>query len=334
LKTSSKQNIMTKMNPICTVEKISRVYPHPNADALECVEVKSCQVIVPKDKYAAGDTIIFIWPDTLLPDSEWSAFYKAKSSRVRAIKLRNQWSFGIVETFDNVCPGRSPDEFSVGEDISQLTGVTKYEPPPPKDLQARGHLPYGIPETDEENHYNVDSLPFGDKCTVTRKRDGSSSSFYYNLETDTFGVLSRSLELKPECHNAWTEHVGQYDIENKLKDYCHKHDVSLCVRGESFGNGRNGHKANVDAKEKTSWEMFSVWDIKNRRYITLEEKHNFRAVANACRFRHVPVLEEDVEFTRDLISKYADSNIGFEGVVIHCNGSTLKVINKEYDSRK
>jgi hypothetical protein len=169
---------------------------------------------------------------------------------------------------------------------------------------------------------------------VTRKRDGSSCSFYYNKQTDEFGVLSRSLELKPDCNNAWTEHVAQYDVEQKLRDYCKTHNVSLCIRGESFGNGRNGHKANVDAKEQTSWEMFSVWDIENRRYISHDEPHNFIDISNACGFSHVPILEREVELTPELIDKYANSNIGFEGVVIHCNGSTFKVINKEYDSKK
>jgi RNA ligase (TIGR02306 family) len=322
------------MNNICTIEKISRVYSHPNADALECVEVRNCQVIVPKGKHVEGEKIIFIWPDTILPDAEWSAFYKAKSSRVRAIKLRNEWSMGIVETFDKVAPEMSPDSFEIGQDVAEMFGVSKYEPPPPKDLQAKGHLPFDIPKTDEENHYNFNTLPYGAECVVTRKRDGSSCSFYYNLETDAFGVMSRSLELKPECHNAWTEHIAQYDIENRLRSYCKGNGVSLCIRGESFGNGRNGHKANVDAKEQTAWEMFSVWDIKARRYIPINEPHNFVDVSNACGFKHVPILEESVHLSTELVQRYANEKLGFEGVVIHAVGSTFKVINKEYDSRK
>lgn len=319
------------MNNLASIEKISKIYPHGNADALECAEVRNCQVIVPKGKHKEGELIIFIWPDSILPDKPWAEFYKAKSSRVRAIKLRGIFSFGIIETFEKL---GYDGEIEVGKEISEDLGITKYEPPPPKDLQAKGCLPFGIPKTDEENHYKFDSLPYGELCTVTRKRDGSSASYYYNISNESFGVMSRSLELKTECHNAWTEHVPQYDIENKLKDYCIQNQVSLCVRGESFGNGRNGHKANIDAKEPTSWEIFSVWDIDNRRYIPLEEQHNFINVASACGFKHVPVLEQNVVLTQELVDKYANGNIGFEGVVIHCNGQTFKVINKEYDSRK
>lgn len=332
------------MNSLASIEKITRVYAHGNADSLECAEVRNCQVIVPKGKYKEGEKIIFIWPDSILPDKPWAEFYKAKSSRVRAIKLRGMWSFGVVESIENII--RSEDTYSgysdlrglydlpEGTDIAEQIGVSKYEPPPPKDLKAKGNIPFGIPKTDEENHYKFDNLPYDGLCTVTRKRDGSSASFYYNLSDESFGAMSRSLELKTECLNSWTEHIPQYDIENKLRDYCKTNNVSLCIRGESFGNGRNGHKANVDAKLPTSWEMFSVWNIEERRYVPLNEQHNFIDVANACGFSHIPILEKDVTLTKELIDKYRNDDIGFEGVVIHCNGETFKVINLIYDSKK
>ena len=90
------------MNNLASIEKIDRIYPHPNADSIEFAEVRNCQVIVPKGKHQEGEPIIFIWPDSILPDKPWAEFYKAKSSRVRAIKLRREWSFGVIETFDKV----------------------------------------------------------------------------------------------------------------------------------------------------------------------------------------------------------------------------------------
>ena len=347
------------MNNLATIEKIDKVLPHDNADLLEIVEVRNCQVIVPKDKYALNEKVVFIWPDSILPDKEWAEFYKAKSNRVRAIRLRGQWSFGVVEKIETVDPSLFGVE--IGTEISDVIGITKYEPPLPQDLQAKGYLPLGIPKTDEDSYYRFNNLPYGSLVTVTRKRDGSSFSCYYDLEEDKFGCMSRSLELKHEFSNQFTEHIARYDIENKLREYCQKHNVSLCVRGESFGHGRNGHKANVDAKGESAWEMFSVWDIKERRYITIKEEHNFEKVANECGFKHVPILERDVPLTEELVKKYTDDNIGFEGVVVHhdaysyvksytielpdgtikeindvknVDANTFKIINKEYDSKK
>jgi RNA ligase (TIGR02306 family) len=347
------------MNNLATIEKIDKVLPHENADLLEILEVRNCQVIVTKDKFTIGEKVVFIWPDSILPDKEWTAFYRAKSSRVRAIKLRGIFSFGIVEKIETVDSSLSDAE--IGTEISEMIGVFKYEPPLPQDLQAKGFLPLGIPKTDEDNYYKFNNLPYGSLVTITRKRDGSSFSCYYDLEEDKFGCMSRSLELKPEFSNQFTEHIARYDIENKLREYCKKHNVSLCIRGESFGNGRNGHKANVDARGPSTWEMFSVWDIKERRYINIKEEHNFEKVANECGFKHVPILERDVPLTQELIKKYTDEKIGFEGVVVHhdaytyfksyaielpdgttkeindekfVEAGTFKIIDKDYDSKK
>lgn len=327
------------MNALATIESVERIYEHPNADSLEFVEVKRCQVIVPKAQFALGEKIVFIWPDSVLPEAAWTERYRAKSSRVKAVRLRGEYSMGIavkLETF--TCPDGDAQladlsTYPIGSDVSTLIGVTKYDPPPPKDLSARGNLPFGIPKTDETNHYHLAELPYGWPCTVTRKRDGSSASFYYHLESDSFGAMSRSLELKTECHNAWTQHISQYNIQEKLTNYCKKHKISLCLRGESFGVGRNNHKANVDAKTGPRWEVFGVWDIKSMRQIAINEPHNFIDLAEECGLSHVPILERCI-LTKDLIDKYQNEPIGFEGVVVHCAGRTFKIINKEYDSRK
>lgn len=347
------------MNNLATIEKIDKILPHDNADLLDIVEVRNCQVIVKKGSYIENEKVIFIWPDSILPDKPWAEFYKAKSNRVRAIRLRGTWSFGVVEKIETIDP--SLTDVEIGTEISELIGITKFEPPLPSDVQAAGFLPLGIPKTDEDSYYKYKNLPYGSPVTVTRKRDGSSCSFYYDIDTDKFGCMSRSLELKLEVNNQFTAHIGRYNIENKLRAYCTTHNVSLCIRGESFGNGTNGHKVNVDAKELSQWEMFSVWDIKERRYINLSEEHNFEKVANECGLKHIPILERDVVLTPELIKKYSDESIGFEGVVINysaytyfrnytielpdgtikevndekqMDAGTFKVINKEYDSKK
>lgn len=86
---------------LATIEKIKEIYPHPNADSLEFVKVLGYQCIVPKGKWKIGDWCILIQPDTVLPDAEWAQGYKKYSpTRVKAIKLRGLYSFGIVESLN------------------------------------------------------------------------------------------------------------------------------------------------------------------------------------------------------------------------------------------
>lgn len=53
----------------------------------------------------------------------------------------------------------------------------------------------------------------------------------------------------------------------------------------------------------------------------------------------VPLIEEDVEITMDLIKKYAEeleliNEFPFEGVVIKSGNKSFKVISLAYDSKK
>lgn len=190
---------MEKMNNLVSVEKILEIEPHGNADLLEVATIIGCKSIIQKGTFQVGDDVVFIWPDSILPDVEWAAPFNKKSSRVRAIKIRGVYSMGIIMRPSEV--GYN-GELTEGLEISEALGVTKYEPPPPKDLSAKSSaLPYGIFKTDETNYNGLRKLPYGEDVRVTRKRDGSSTTFFYDIEDDNFGVTSRSLELKPECFN-------------------------------------------------------------------------------------------------------------------------------------
>lgn len=68
----------------------------------------------------------------------------------------------------------------LGYDVTELLGVTKYEPALPANLQAKGGLPFNIPRTDEERWQNLRNLEslFGTPVDVTLKIDGQSGTYY------------------------------------------------------------------------------------------------------------------------------------------------------------
>jgi hypothetical protein len=39
---------------------------------------------------------VIIQPDTVLPDESWAEMFKKRGNRVKAIRLRGHFSFGIV----------------------------------------------------------------------------------------------------------------------------------------------------------------------------------------------------------------------------------------------
>lgn len=309
---------------LATIEIIADLSPHSNADALEFAHVLGFKCIVRKeDQFRVGEKVIFIQPDTVLPDASWAVVFKAKSSRVKAIKLRGQWSEGIIMRPAAItCPAGE-----VGDDVSAFIGVTKYDPPIPQDMSAKGPLPFGIPQTDEERHNNYDSLPYGQLVDVTLKVDGQSFSAY-RMGGET-GVCGRTLEYKPECDNKFTRNFVK--IRHGLVD-------GLCFRGEQYGHDIQKTGNNPHSQLPVDVAFFSVWIIAERRYARKGETQYAHALLPMLGLPTVPILERDVLLTPELISKYADipslNGKPFEGVVIQHASGSFKVINKDYDSKK
>lgn len=183
---------------LATIERITEVFAHPQAQKLDVAVVLGYDCVIAKDSFKTGDTVVFIQPDTVLPkDKAWTEPYlKYAPTRVKATKLNSKftiWSQGIIVDLSELAEFNLL-KYPIGTEISDIIGVTKYEPP--VRYNGTAGLPFGIPKTDEERWENLRNIPFGVTCDVTRKIDGSSCTFYYDLKTDKFGITSRSIDLK------------------------------------------------------------------------------------------------------------------------------------------
>jgi len=352
------------MKKIASIEKIVEVCDHPNADRLDLIKVLGYQCVTQKGLHKTGDTIIYIQPDSILPEQPWAEGYRVYSpSRIKAVKLRGEYSEGIIVRLEQVAEFLPADgDIQEGDDMAAILGVEHYEPPAPQDLSAKGLLPFGIPKTDEERWENIVSvLPIGETVDVTLKVDGQSWSAYYKLDQDAFGVLGRTMEYKLECGNRYTAQIARYGIEEKLRAFGQKHNVSICIRGESYGEGLQNFAHNPHAKEKAGLALFSVYLIDERRYARKGDPFYFDIVAAELDLPTVEFIERDVVLTEELIQKYSvgiDKINGkpFEGVVVNHGAyvkpktiqtpdgdkvvdytyspGSFKIINKNYDSKK
>lgn len=325
---------------LASIQKIVSVEKHPNADALSLCGVLGYICITKLDQYKVGDLICFVEPDTILPEKPWSVFYRSKSSRVKSIRLRNFWSQGVIETLENVGYTGPIEE---GLDISEQIGVTKYEPPTPQDLNAKGLLPFGIPKTDENRLESMRDIPWGATVDVLLKIDGQSASYFWHLDDDGVvheGVLGRTMEYKTDCINNYTQNLANLDILNKLSTFCRAKGLrGICVRGESHGKGIQKFANNPHAKLNLGWAMFSVWLTHEKRYARKGDPFYFLNIAEELRLPTVPVIERDVPLTRELAQRYTQdlealNGQPFEGVVLQGDFGSCKCINKKYDSLK
>lgn len=326
---------------LASIERIKSVEKHPNADSLDICSVAGYKAITKLGQYKEGELVVFIQPDTTLPDAPWAAFYKSKSKRVRAVKLRNVWSMGIVESLNILPVSADWTDLREGSDVAEILGIQKYEAPIPQDLSAKGNLPFGIFKSDEENWQSVD-IPYGEVCDVTFKVEGQSASFAYKNVPDreTFAICSRSLEIKPECENSFTRIAAKYDIKAKLSKFCQDNNVNLCLRGEAFGGNIQNFKPNPHAGAPLDFALYNVLNLDTLKYETKDSPFHYMKVAAALGLKTVDLLEENVIITPELIEKY-DSKLEkingkhYEGVVCKLfNGRSFKIRSKVYDSLK
>lgn len=325
-----------------TIEIVENVSKHPNADKLSLCNILGFKCVTKLDQFTNGQKVVYVRPDTVFPMADWAEEYRKYSpKRIKAVKLRGEWSEGVIIPFEAL-PEDIHNQLKdcvIGDEVSEVLGITHYEPPAPQDLSAKGGLPMGIPKTDEERFENMKFLPYGEIVDVQLKIDGQSCSYYYNFDTKEFGVLGRSLEIKPDAINRYTDNVLTYDIETKLRAYGEAQQLSLTIRGESYGAGLQGHEHNPHAKMNKGWAMFSVFLIKEHVYAEKGHRYYFKNVAEEMGLPIAPMIEENVFLTPELVEKYS---VGitelkgkpFEGVVIKTKTYSFKIINKNYDSNK
>jgi RNA ligase (TIGR02306 family) len=338
---------------LATVERVLSVAHHPNADKLDIIKVLGYDAIVGRDQYKVGDLVVFIQPDSILPsDKAWATDLLRYTSRgrIRAVRLRGEWSMGLV--LDRKVIGGF---FNEGTDVTDMLGVTKYEPPLPSNVQARGGLPFQIPRTDEERWQNLRKLEdlYGEEVDVTLKIDGQSGTFYCVLPehwpgegTIKLGITSRSLDLRigtdgegnPFDSN-WHKAERRYDILRKLQEYCVRNNVSLALRGEVYGGSIQAFSHNPHTGGEIDFAAYSVYNIGEKRYERRNDTYYVGEVADELGVPLVPRVEIGSTLDDDVIAWYDCGtktlfNKPFEGVVIEHSTGSFKVISKWYDSEK
>ena len=182
---------------VCTIDAIQ---PHTNADKLELAVVKGFQSVVGKGTHKAGDVIVYIPYNTIVPQelSDKYGFTKyLDKGRVKVTKLRGEPTYGVIIPNETGKP--------VGTDVAELLGLTKYTPEVRRVGSSGGgggcedeESPHPLfPKyTDLENmrHYpNV--IAEGEQVVVTEKIHGTNSRIAVIEGVQMAG--SRRLQRKP-----------------------------------------------------------------------------------------------------------------------------------------
>jgi len=195
------------------VEVIENLAPIPGADKIEVATILGWQCVVKKGEFKVGEKVVYIEVDSVLPNKPEFEFLRDRKFRIRTIKLRGQISQGLVLPLSTT--GLSYDYFSIGHDVTELLGITKYLSPSEATeyinqtsihwatkykftnwllrykwfrslvlpSKTKGGFPNWISKTDEERIQNMPSIltKYADSIVyITEKIDYQSATFTTN----------------------------------------------------------------------------------------------------------------------------------------------------------
>jgi RNA ligase (TIGR02306 family) len=174
-----KRKEKSKMRKLASIQKIWNIEPIEGADAIMKASVLGWQLVIRKDEFAIGDLCVYCEIDSIMPDKPEFEFVRSRGNRIKTIRLRGQISQGVCFPLSVL-----PSTLTIQEDmdVTELLGVTKFEPPIPANLagEVKGMFPSFMPKTDETRVQVLQSVLdkfVGTKCYVAEKLDGSSTTY-------------------------------------------------------------------------------------------------------------------------------------------------------------
>ena len=223
--------------PLTTIKEIKE---HDNATSLEIAVVYGFEVIVAKGQYKVGDTVIYIPPDSILPQELHDKIFgpdskiKLNKNRVKQIKIRGKYSQGMLlslDTLDYDIALKNTIMFAGLEcDASIVLGITKYEPP-------QAHYQTGtVKKRDKKNenpffhkYGGIDNFKWypdlfveGEMVSITEKIHGSNIRFGYvpYVANNLWRKLLKFLKLTPQWEWVYGSNNVQYQQKfNKQTGY-------------------------------------------------------------------------------------------------------------------
>lgn len=344
------------MRAMATVRQIGNVRPIPDADAIEVADVDGWQVVIKKGEFHPGDSVVYCEIDSWIPTSlapflskekDPREYNGVKGERLRTVRLRKQLSQGLVLPFEVLalkCAQAvdAAHKFALGEDVSEILGIQKWEPPvdvaPQLAGDQKGSFPSCIPKTDQERvqnivnllrFYQVNQIAF----EVTEKLEGSSMTVY-RLGGE-FGVCSRNVDLKETEGNTFWDTARKLNIEDCL----HRAGWdNIALQGELIGPGIQGNIYNLSKHE---FRVFDIYDVAAGEYLPPYVR---QCVVGSLSLPHVPIIsssfsmKHSLEELLEMANGYSDLNpktlregLVFKGV--HSPNS-FKVISNNYLLKK
>ena len=269
---------MENLNSVCYVGVIGEIRPIEGADNIELAMVGGWQAITKKGEYEVGNKVVVATTDAVIPvdlsDLMGVTGYLRKGQRVRTVKLRKVYSECLIMSKNTIPALRKYPTLTEGEDLMELLGITKYEPPVKMVEMSVGGRKIKYHQNPNFHVYhkfpNLKNAPemFNeeDMVTITRKLHGTNAR-YGIVRKKKLSLLDRvrkffgnkwvEFEYVYGSHNVekgsdsqgfystdvWRTVADEYKIKEKLWEYVKTYFIpqhlgsGVVIYGEIYGHG-------------------------------------------------------------------------------------------------
>ena len=306
------------MRKLASIRQITEILPIEGADLIVRVKVDDWYCVALKTEFSVGDKCVYFEIDSFIPIIPQVEHLRARAYkkmgekegiRIKTIKLKGQISQGLVlpvHAFFDMFVDSDFDEgqelseyFFLGNDVSELIGVEKYEPPVPAELggQVKGNFPGFIKKTDQERCQNIGYRIFTENkdttYEITMKLDGTSFTGFQNKGDD--GVCGRNWQLQLDEWNANNALVRMY-VDSKMQSALQAYGRNIAVQGEFMGPKIQGNRENLVSY---TLFVFDIYDIDNQCQLGPDDRREalqalYDLGMNKKMVQHVPILAYNV----------------------------------------
>ncbi|MFA7287461.1 MAG: RNA ligase family protein [Melioribacteraceae bacterium] len=295
------------MRHLATIQRIANIEPIEGADKIEKATILGWELVVKKGEFNVGDFCCYFEIDSQLPRHLIFEFMQPRKYRVRTIKLRKQISQGLALPVSILQEFGYKEHFVEGTDISEIIGVTKYDPEMKIEKESnepkynnkfvkfgmqfwlfrkgymflfpklKGNFPEWIPKTDEERIQNMPWISrkyHGHAFYATEKLDGQSLTIFYNKKLNKWWRPWIRNAFGVCSRNLWIKNENNSTWWTIAKRYEFKKklknlNLNIAIQGEIVGEGIQKNKYKLEGIE---FFAFSVYDIDEKRYLSKREK--------------------------------------------------------------
>jgi RNA ligase (TIGR02306 family) len=342
---------------LASIQVVSALVKHPNADSLWVATVLGWQVIVKEGEVSIGDKIILCEIDCLIPSqAAWlpapvkDRIKREKATthfRVKTIQLRQEISQGLIVSIGNLLPplpNTNYTDLALESDLTLHLGILKYEAPiftsrhPLYQSKTTNTFPSDIiSKTDE---VRVQSKPSILETLIDRpyymslKMDGTSVTYLIHPTTNEFVVASRNMiRDRPEGDDYDKCPYWHIAVNCKIEEALRRHP-HLAIQGEICGPNI---QRNLVGLSKYEFYVFNITDI------SIRARLPYRELKETCKLldlQMVPIEEEGEQFLPTSITglllkakgQYKNTKNHREGLVVRSQDQqiTFKIINNDY----